>query len=158
MFVQRCAIDDDSASFNITNEESNSKPAVESLGTAAISEGTSTSDVDGPTKKTVIATHQQEDMIAGKKVDAGPMFNVARRLSRKWSSGVGPRIGCVREYPTELQFQALEQVNLSPRLGPMHFDGYGPIPSPRPSPKIRLSPRIAYMGVASPRTPIAAAN
>ncbi|KAM7509691.1 hypothetical protein LguiA_020144 [Lonicera macranthoides] len=156
--VKRCAIDDDSASFNITNEESNSKLAVESLGTTAISEGTSTSDVEGPTKKTVIATHQQEDMIAGKKVDAGPMFNVARRLSRKWSSGAGPRIGCVREYPTELQFQALEQVNLSPGVGSKHFDGYGPIPSPRPSPKIRLSPRIAYMGVASPRTAIAAAN
>lgn len=84
------------------------------------------------------------------------MFNMSRRLSCKWSSGAGPRIGCVRDYPTELQFRALEQVNLSPRLasGPA-FGNYGPIPSPRPSPKVRLSPRLSYMGLPSPRTVVA---
>ncbi|KZV48449.1 hypothetical protein F511_37298 [Dorcoceras hygrometricum] len=80
------------------------------------------------------------------------VYNSARRMSCKWSTGAGPCIGCVREYPSELQTRALEQVNLSPRLpfGPINI--YGPIPSPRPSPKVRLSLRVAYMGLPSPWT------
>nr|XP_043610896.1 IQ domain-containing protein IQM2-like [Erigeron canadensis] len=42
-------------------------------------------------------------------------FQLGRQLSCKWSTGAGPRIGCLRDYPTELQSQALEQENLSPR-------------------------------------------
>lgn len=42
-------------------------------------------------------------------------FQLGKQLSCKWTTGAGPRIGCVRDYPSELQFQALEQVNLSPR-------------------------------------------
>lgn len=80
---------------------------------------------------------------------ARPVFDHAKRLSCKWSSGYGPRIGCVRDYPVELQAQALEQVNLSPRVSPAY--SYGPIPSPRPSPRVRVSPRLAYMGIPSPR-------
>ncbi|KAK3443492.1 hypothetical protein EUGRSUZ_B03610 [Eucalyptus grandis] len=33
----------------------------------------------------------------------------------KWTTGAGPRIGCVRDYPLEVQARALEHVNLSPR-------------------------------------------
>ncbi|XP_057433915.1 IQ domain-containing protein IQM2-like [Lotus japonicus] len=40
---------------------------------------------------------------------------LGKQLSCKWTSGVGPRIGCVRGYPCEVQFRALEQVNLSPK-------------------------------------------
>lgn len=42
-------------------------------------------------------------------------FQLGRQLSCKWSTGAGPRIGCLRDYPTELQSHALEQANLSPR-------------------------------------------
>ncbi|CAF1934938.1 unnamed protein product [Brassica oleracea var. botrytis] len=42
-------------------------------------------------------------------------FQLGKQLSCKWTTGAGPRIGCVRDYPSELQFQALEQVHLSPR-------------------------------------------
>ncbi|KAF8074283.1 hypothetical protein N665_1116s0021 [Sinapis alba] len=42
-------------------------------------------------------------------------FQLGKQLSCKWTTGAGPRIGCVRDYPSELQFQALEKVNLSPR-------------------------------------------
>ncbi|KAL5053805.1 hypothetical protein RYX36_034487 [Vicia faba] len=44
-------------------------------------------------------------------------YQLGRQLSCKWTTGAGPRIGCVRDYPSELQFRALEQVNLSPRSG-----------------------------------------
>eukprot|EP00268_Persea_americana_P005236 TRINITY_DN11756_c1_g2_i1.p1 TRINITY_DN11756_c1_g2~~TRINITY_DN11756_c1_g2_i1.p1 ORF type:complete len:576 (+),score=125.71 TRINITY_DN11756_c1_g2_i1:96-1730(+) len=43
------------------------------------------------------------------------LCQLGKQLSCKWTTGAGPRIGCVRDYPTELQFRALEQVNLSPR-------------------------------------------
>ncbi|XP_071701392.1 IQ domain-containing protein IQM6-like [Rutidosis leptorrhynchoides] len=37
-------------------------------------------------------------------------FQLAKHLSCQWSTGAGPRIGCVRDYPEELQFQVLEEV------------------------------------------------
>ncbi|KAI3791539.1 hypothetical protein L2E82_05342 [Cichorium intybus] len=49
-------------------------------------------------------------------------FQLAKQLSCRWSTGAGPRIGCVRDYPTELQFRALE-VCLSPKNSLWRF-GY----------------------------------
>ncbi|KAK8670271.1 hypothetical protein V6N13_105030 [Hibiscus sabdariffa] len=79
-----------------------------------------------------------------------------KEVRYKWSTGVGPRIGCVRDYPAQLQFKALEHVNLSPRLK-LGFPCAGPVPSPRPSPKLHLSPRLAYLGLVSPRVRVSAA-
>lgn len=42
-------------------------------------------------------------------------YQLAQQLSSKWSTGAGPRISCMRDYPSELQFRVLEQANLSPR-------------------------------------------
>ncbi|CAM0151467.1 unnamed protein product, partial [Urochloa decumbens] len=42
-------------------------------------------------------------------------LQLGHTLSMKWSSGAGPRIGCVKDYPTELRMQAMEMVDLSPR-------------------------------------------
>ncbi|XP_009784688.1 IQ domain-containing protein IQM2 [Nicotiana tabacum] len=42
-------------------------------------------------------------------------FQLGKQLSCKWSTGAGPRIGCLRDYPSQLQSHALEEVNLSPR-------------------------------------------
>ncbi|XP_042471103.1 IQ domain-containing protein IQM2-like [Zingiber officinale] len=42
-------------------------------------------------------------------------YQLGKKLSCKWTTGAGPRIGCVRDYPSELQFRAMEEVNLSPR-------------------------------------------
>ncbi|XP_078432018.1 IQ domain-containing protein IQM1-like [Wolffia australiana] len=70
---------------------------------------------------------------------------------RKWATGTGPRIGCLREYPVDLQIKALEQVNLSPKVTPSPRWNKCPVPSPRPSPRVRLSPRLSLMGLASPR-------
>ncbi|KAL9304353.1 hypothetical protein ACSQ67_021616 [Phaseolus vulgaris] len=74
----------------------------------------------------------------------------SKPLSRKWTTGAGPRIGCVREYPAKLQVKALEQLNLSPRVSHGKVAAKAPIPSPRPSPKIHLSPRFVHMGIPSP--------
>jgi hypothetical protein len=112
-----------------------------------------TIDVDEQAK--ITTARQQETKNAN--ADA-PVFPVGRPLSCKWSTGAGPRIGCVRDYPAALQSRALEQVNLSPKVPSGQVGNYGPIPSPRPSPKVRVSPRLAFMGLPSPRTPITAAN
>ncbi|PSR90260.1 IQ domain-containing protein [Actinidia chinensis var. chinensis] len=42
-------------------------------------------------------------------------YQLGKQLSCKWTTGAGPRIGCVRDYPSKLQFSVLEKVNLSPR-------------------------------------------
>ncbi|XP_009798415.1 IQ domain-containing protein IQM6-like [Nicotiana sylvestris] len=42
-------------------------------------------------------------------------YQLANQLSCKWSTGAGPRIGCMRDYPSELQFRVMEEVQLSPR-------------------------------------------
>ncbi|CAN8229616.1 unnamed protein product [Cochlearia groenlandica] len=124
--VKRCSVNEEYSSFKSTNEEEEEEEEPK-----AVSE-----DV-------VEMESEQEER-------ARPVFDHVKRLSCKWSSGVGPRIGCVRDYPMELQAQALEQVSLSPRVTPANY-AYGPIPSPRPSPKVRVSPRLAYMGIPSPR-------
>lgn len=60
-------------------------------------------------------------------------YELARQLSSRWATGVGPRIGCMRDYPSELQFQVLEQAKLSPRSRSVNA-------SPRTS--SHLSPRV----------------
>ncbi|KAK3014709.1 hypothetical protein RJ639_008379 [Escallonia herrerae] len=153
LVAMRCAIDDDSVSYSVTGEELQTQ-LLQNVASATQSEDINSSDVDGPNKKPATPIHEDSNDV---QVEA-PVFNMAKRLSCKWTSGTGPRIGCVRDYPADLQSRALEQVNLSPRVAPGHFGNYGPIPSPRPSPKVRVSPRLAYMGLPSPRTPIAVSN
>ncbi|KAI3524747.1 hypothetical protein L1887_03410 [Cichorium endivia] len=143
--VKRYSVDDDEIefSFKVTQPETKPKPLV----------------IPRKRPQDILRTPNDSDctitptFIQG--LTNGPN---SARMSCKWASGTGARIGCVRDYPTELQFRALEQVNLSPRTVP---GSYGPVPSPRPSPKVRLSPRISYMGLPSPntpRTPIATAS
>jgi hypothetical protein len=42
-------------------------------------------------------------------------LQLGNHLSCKWTTGAGARIGFVRDFPSELQFRALEQMNLSPK-------------------------------------------
>ncbi|XP_065849438.1 IQ domain-containing protein IQM1 [Euphorbia lathyris] len=144
--VKKCAIDDDSPSQAVLEEEEKA----ESVDNSQSNDAQKVFD-KMPTKETTIPT-KEESSEEERKTKA---FEWPERLSRKWSTGAGPRIGCVRDYPSELQFRALEQVNLSPRIAPTPFGNYGPIPSPRPSPGVRVSPRLQYMGLPSPtpRTP-----
>lgn len=60
-------------------------------------------------------------------------YQLGHQLSLKWSTGAGPRIGCVADYPIEVRQQALEFVNLSPRLPPTpsSFRLWPTTPSPR---------------------------
>ncbi|XP_022731676.1 IQ domain-containing protein IQM1-like [Durio zibethinus] len=155
--VKRCAIDDDYS----YGQAPASEPKPESTAGSDETRKPDVSDGGDSTRRAATSTddHNQDEKINtnGAKAPApAPAFNLAKRLSCKWTTGVGPRIGCVRDYPTELQSKALEQVNLSPRVttGVVKF---GPIPSPRPSPKIHLSPGISCMGLPSP-SPIAAAR
>lgn len=60
-------------------------------------------------------------------------YQLAKQLSSRWATGAGPRIGCMRDYPSELQFRVLEQANLSPRSRSV-------ILSPRTS--SHLSPKV----------------
>ncbi|XVF48985.1 hypothetical protein PTKIN_Ptkin03bG0232100 [Pterospermum kingtungense] len=153
--VKRCSIDDD-YSYGQAPAAAAKEPKPESKGDD--SDETRKPDhvtgdrIRGATAASTGDHHHHDDQKInpnGTKAEA-PAFNLAKRLSCKWSTGVGPRIGCVRDYPSQLQSKALEQVNLSPRVAP-GLVKYGPIPSPRPSSKIHLSPGIAGMGLPSPR-------
>ncbi|XWS12088.1 hypothetical protein CRYUN_Cryun37aG0060200 [Craigia yunnanensis] len=96
--------------------------------------------------------HTEENGDRNRLVDKASAYDLGKAVKYKWSTGVGPRIGCVRDYPTQLQFKALEQVNLSPRVKPgLPSLTCGPIPSPRPSSNVHFSPRLAYLGLVSPR-------
>lgn len=63
-------------------------------------------------------------------------YQLGRRLSLKWSTGVGPRIGCVADYPVELRTQALEMLNLSPKFSstPSSYMQLGGLVSPSACP------------------------
>lgn len=45
-------------------------------------------------------------------------FQLGHQVPTRWSTGAGPRIGCIADYPVELRLQALELTNLSPRSSP----------------------------------------
>lgn len=47
-------------------------------------------------------------------------YQLAKQLSSRWTTGAGPRIGCMRDYPQELQNKVLEQAHLSPRGKVVH--------------------------------------
>ncbi|KZV27939.1 hypothetical protein F511_36669 [Dorcoceras hygrometricum] len=49
--------------------------------------------------------------------NAANSYQLGHQLSNKWSTGAGPRIGCVADYPVEVRLQALELTCLSPRPG-----------------------------------------
>ncbi|GAV86131.1 hypothetical protein CFOL_v3_29564 [Cephalotus follicularis] len=59
-------------------------------------------------------------------------YQLAQHLSSKWTTGAGPRIGCMRDYPSELQARVLEQANLSPKAR----SGMSPLTPFRFSPKV----------------------
>ncbi|KAL9660127.1 hypothetical protein QQ045_024938 [Rhodiola kirilowii] len=42
-------------------------------------------------------------------------YQLGNQLSSKWTTGAGPRIGCMRDYPSEIRFRIMEQAHLSPR-------------------------------------------
>ncbi|KAJ6406536.1 hypothetical protein OIU84_010111 [Salix udensis] len=151
--VKKCSIDDENDSFKVVDDKSKEEGIEEVIPTIT-STDTKADDVDGPIDNTTAITQQDStEEVNADKLQA-PVFDLSRRLSCKWTSGYGPRIGCVRDYPADLQCQALEQVNLSPRTTPGRAGIRAPIPSPRPSPKVRVSPRLAYMGLPSPRVSV----
>ncbi|XP_073006867.1 IQ domain-containing protein IQM3 [Typha latifolia] len=70
-------------------------------------------------------------------------YQLGHQLSLKWCSGAGPRIGCVADYPLELRLQALEFVDLSPRVTtPSNSRRFFPClsPSSNISPTLAMSP------------------
>ncbi|TKV99280.1 hypothetical protein SEVIR_8G032400v4 [Setaria viridis] len=69
-------------------------------------------------------------------------YQLGHRLSLKWSTGAGPRIGCVKDYPMELRMQALEMVDLSPRAS-------------TPSASRRLPSCLSPTKATSPTSPLA---
>ncbi|XP_059432246.1 IQ domain-containing protein IQM1 isoform X2 [Corylus avellana] len=156
--VKRYAIDDDSLSFKVTDEPKSESIMGRSRSTESDFENTI--DVDGKAEEqaTITTAHQEENKSANDANADARVFPVGKPLSCKWSTGAGPRIGCVRDYPAALQSRALEQVNLSPKVPSGSVGNYGPIPSPRPSPKVRVSPRLSFMGHPSPRTTITASS
>lgn len=156
--LQKCAIDDDNPSQNGANSFIATSESQQITGPTLTSQSGATTAIiaiNNVNNSNVVTVLKECD---GKKVETPSAFNLSKRLSYKWSTGAGPRIGCVRDYPEHLQSRALEQVNLSPRPTSARLTNYGPIPSPRPSPKVRMSPRLAYMGLPSPRNAIPAAS
>ncbi|MFS7974533.1 hypothetical protein Hanom_Chr09g00869891 [Helianthus anomalus] len=126
--VKKCPLDDDDPFLNVTCHEKSKLNSTK--GKLSIKEVQ-------PIIEDVLSSNNIQCEIKPKR-DTGNMMK-----SPRWTSGAGPRIGCVREYPSKLQFQALKQLNLSPRQVTMVSNG--PIPSPRPSPCVHLSPRLANM-------------
>ncbi|KAK4746807.1 hypothetical protein SAY87_025844 [Trapa incisa] len=144
--VKRYAIDDDNPSYL--------SEGLKSSDSSNNFSGKETTALDARPRKISpkVVAHQGENTAPVINDLEESEYDISKRLITKWTTGHGPRIGCVRDYPAELQSQALERVKLSPRVasGPPSF--YGPIPSPRPSPKVMVSPRLSCMGIPSPRT------
>ena len=135
VFLQRCAVDDDDPTLKMAPSRSM----------------TSSKNTDGAIKQEAKPTLiHEEDNGTTNTIEEG--LNIGKRLSCTWTTGAGPRIGVLGDYSVELKIMALEPVNLSPMIKPggVAFGSNSssniipalPIPSPRLSPKIHLSPRL----------------
>lgn len=143
--VKRCSVDDDTYSVKQLDKETEDLSEIQDVKDEHASKLAPTNQTDNKPAKTCFI---QE-----------PKYDLAKRLSCKWTSGVGPRIGCVRDYPMDLQSLAMEKVSLSPKIKLGHAKSWCiPIPSPRPSPRVHMSPRLAYMGLPSPRVDVQASS
>ncbi|XP_074574336.1 IQ domain-containing protein IQM4-like [Curcuma longa] len=129
--VKRCAVDDD----EYPTPEKNGVEIAEAV-TEVVNDR---NEVEN--KEAEQPSEQNKEEVA---------FDIGKPLSCKWSTGTGARISCVCDYSADLRSKALEQVNLSPRVVPSPIWNKVPIPSPRPSNKVRLSPRFQYMGIPTP--------
>ncbi|XP_071711089.1 IQ domain-containing protein IQM5-like [Rutidosis leptorrhynchoides] len=120
--VKKCPLDDDDPFLNATN---------------LVEKSESSSTREKPCTKIQETLKDNFEKMETQKLQ--------RAKSKRWTS----RIGCVREYPPKLQFQALEKVNLSPRKVTSNVwrnnNNNDPIPSPRPSPGVHLSPRLVVV-------------
>ncbi|XP_022720909.1 IQ domain-containing protein IQM1-like [Durio zibethinus] len=155
--VKKCPIDDDIPSEVKTHKELKLPGSVKE--TAENISCTNTDPIHAKENSIGKDHGNEENCERNKSVDKTVAYDLGKAVKYKWSTGVGPRIGCVRDYPAQLQFKALEQVNLSPRVKPGHPSlTCGSIPSPRPSPNVHLSPRLAYLGLVSPRVRVSARN
>lgn len=76
-----------------------------------------------PSPRAEVPTTSILERINSKKT--AKSYQLGHQLSLKWTTGAGPRIGCVADYPMELRVQALEFVNLSP-TGPSTPPTQGP--------------------------------
>jgi hypothetical protein len=146
--VKRCSVDDDEyPSFKKQAAEGPEEPQAAGEAPAPVAtEEAAEEAVELPAVDVVKAEDTATDTVEPSK-----MTMMASRPSFKWSTPTGARIGCLQNYPADVQSMALEQVNLSPRLAAAAPSPRLPIPSPRPSPKIRLSPSLHYMGCPTPK-------
>nr|CAB3496972.1 unnamed protein product [Digitaria exilis] len=85
-------------------------------------------------------------------------YQLGNQLSFRWTTGAGPRIGCVRDYPPELQFRSLEQFAEGQRAGTAALEPSPPLiaispslPQPRPDPE--GGGRSAAQAMASSSSP-----
>ncbi|OEL31326.1 IQ domain-containing protein IQM2 [Dichanthelium oligosanthes] len=103
----------------VTRQDS-SEDAVENAETSTTSDRASSEDGqegnhDGEDDSTAVPREKILQRISSKKETKS--YQLGKQVSFKWTTGAGPRIVCVRDYPSELQLRALEQMHLSPRSG-----------------------------------------
>ncbi|XP_058005307.1 IQ domain-containing protein IQM1-like isoform X1 [Hevea brasiliensis] len=149
VYIYKCPMDDDIP----PTKDGDEKHKLESMKGAQNIEHVGANSNCNKEANVDIKESNEDNMDSPMANNPSAVFDLHKPLSCNWSTGAGPRIGCVREYPAQLQLKALEHVNLSPRPRVVagSFPTCGPIPSPRPSQKIHLSPGLAYLGLPSPR-------
>ncbi|PAN15026.1 hypothetical protein PAHAL_2G458900 [Panicum hallii] len=103
----------------IVTRQDSSEDAAENAETSTTSDSASFEDPQEENHddddKTAVPREKILQRISSKKETKS--YQLGKQVSFKWTTGAGPRIVCVRDYPSELQLRALEQVHLSPRSG-----------------------------------------
>ncbi|CAN6219636.1 unnamed protein product [Urochloa humidicola] len=97
--------------------QDSSEDAVENAETSTTSDSGSSEDPqeENHGDNTAVPREKILQRISSKKETKS--YQLGKQVSFKWTTGAGPRIVCVRDYPSELQLRALQQMHLSPRSG-----------------------------------------
>ena len=114
--------DDEKDNVEQTRTSSSSKESSAGLddGTVAIvAEETSSNKPDSPEQEPSSTGSCKVEIIPDESIlkrinsrKETKSYQLGKQLSCKWTTGAGPRIGCVRDYPVKLQLRALEKVSL----------------------------------------------
>ncbi|KAI4370189.1 hypothetical protein MLD38_018563 [Melastoma candidum] len=122
----------DTSAPKLLERDGHAAPSVESAEvTAAETNGSYKRQLSGGLRSPITEVPKTAILQRINTKNAARSYQLGHQLSLQWSTGAGPRIGCVADYPIELRQQALEFVCLSPRNPPTpssirHFPAVSP--------------------------------
>ncbi|CAK7325292.1 unnamed protein product [Dovyalis caffra] len=108
------SLDSKPSKLNASSKINNYQTSESSMSSQTTRTRSYTRMLSGNIQNTKTSVPKKEIFQRIKSKNEARSYQLGHQLSLKWSTGAGPRIGCVADYPLKLREQALTFVDLSP--------------------------------------------